>query len=139
MIKKILFTVLLSFPILVCAEELAVVVGKDFPITNISDYEIEQIFSGKLRSIDGKDLQALDLPGGDTTRNTFYQKLMGRSPDQMRSHWARLIFTGKGRPPREVNNSHDMISMIKSSNNLIGYIPASEAGENVRIIKIIPQ
>jgi ABC-type phosphate transport system substrate-binding protein len=138
MIKKILFTVLLSLPALLCAEELAVVVGKDSPITHISDREIEQIFSGKLRNVDGNDLQALDLPSGDVTRNTFYQKLMGRSPDQMRSHWARLIFTGKGRPPREVNNSHDMVSMIKSSDNFIGYIPASEAGDNVRIIKRIP-
>lgn len=138
MIKKILFTVLLSLPALVCAEELAVVVGKNSPITQISDHEIEQIFSGQLRSIDGNSLQTLDLPGDDATRITFYQKLMGRSPDQMRSHWARLIFTGKGRPPREVNNSRDMISMIKSSDNLIGYVPVSEAGDNVRIIKRIP-
>lgn len=142
MIKRILITVLLSLPLFataqtVIAEELAVIVSKNSPVDSLTDAEIQQLFSGQSRSVGGNSLQPLDLPGGDAQRNAFYQQLLGRSPDQMRSHWARLIFTGKARPPREVNSPREMKTMIESSESFIGYIPAADVNENVKVLKLL--
>ena len=142
MIKRILMTVLLSLPLFasaqsVNAEELAVIVSKNSPVTSLTEVEVQQIFSGQMRSVGGNAMQTLDLPGGDPLRDAFYQQLLSRSPDQMRSHWARLIFTGKARPPREVNGPLEMLTMIESSDSFVGYIPAANVTDKVRVLKIV--
>lgn len=137
MIRNTLFATLLSLPAFVCAAELAVVVSKNSPVSQISDAEVKQLFSGKLRNVNGDDVQTLDLASGNKHRNAFYQQLLGRNSNQMRSHWARLVFTGKARPPREVSSSREMASMVGSSNTLVGYIPASEVSDSLRVLKVV--
>lgn len=35
-------------------------------------------------------------------RELFYQILLGRSRNQMRAYWSRMVFTGQGKPPRSL-------------------------------------
>jgi hypothetical protein len=131
--KKILFTLIALLPLIGHAE-LVVVAGSQSPITSLTENEVRQLFSGQLRSIGGQRVQPLDLTATDNNRETFYRSLMGRSPDQMRAYWTRLIFTGQGQPPREVSNARELATLATSSPEYIGYLPASEVSNNLRII-----
>ena len=137
MTRKILYIVLLCFPFLAQAEPLAIVVSKHSSITSLSDSEAQQLFSGQLRSLGGTAVQTLDLPSGNSDRNAFYQQLLGRTSDQMRSHWARLIFTGKARPPHEVSSNGEMVSMVASSADIVGYLPASAVNDKVKVLRLL--
>jgi len=137
MINRILIAVLLLVPVLANAEKMAIVVNKSSSLSSLSLAEAQQIFSGQLRSLNGMAVQTVDLPSGDAQRNFFYQKLLGRSPDQMRSHWARLIFTGKAKPPREASGSAEVLSLVGSSDGVIGYVPDEAVTERVKVLMLV--
>ncbi len=137
MIKRILIAALVLIPALATAQPLAIVVSKNSPLANLSSSEAQQLFSGQSRTIGGVAVQPVDLPGGDAVRNDFYQKLLGRSPDQMRSHWARLIFTGKARPPRETSGAAEMQSLLAGSDSLIGYLPQDAVTDRLKVLMVV--
>lgn len=137
MLKKFGFILLLCLPMMAHAE-LVIVTGNQSPVAALSDNEVRQLFSGQLRSVGGQRLQPLDLPANSSHRNDFYRKLMGRSPDQMRAYWTRLIFTGQGQPPREVSSTQELIMLINSSAEFIGYLPAEEVNADLRVLYRLP-
>jgi len=137
MLKKLGLMLLLCLPLMAHAE-LVVVTGSQSPVAALSENEVRQLFSGQLRSVGGQRLQPLDLPSNSPHRNNFYRKLMGRSPDQMRAYWTRLIFTGQGQPPREVSSAQELIMLVNSSAEFIGYLPAEEVNANLRVLHRLP-
>jgi len=134
MIKRFLIAVLFCLPVLSHAETMVVVAAKSSSLSSLSMAEAQQVFSGQLRSLNGASVQTVDLPSGNDMRNLFYQKLLGRSPDQMRSHWARLIFTGKARPPRETSGIAEVLSVVGASDNILGYVPESAVNDRVKVL-----
>lgn len=133
MLKRILLLSLLCLPLFAQAD-VVVVAGVNSPIADLSESEVRQLFTGQTRAIGGQRVQTLDLPSSEAGRTDFYQKLMGRSPDQMRSHWARMIFTGQGQPPREVTSVREMKLLVGTSANQVGYLPADEVDDSVRVL-----
>lgn len=137
MMKQIIAALLFTLPLLGHAE-LVVVTSNQSTITELTKSEVRQIFSGQSRQIGGNRVQPLDLPSSSNFRETFYRELMGRSPEQMRAYWTRLIFTGQGQPPREVSGAQEMSALLNSSAEFIGYLPASEVGSNMKVLLRIP-
>ena len=132
--NKVIIVLLLSLPLpLLANAELVVVTGSNSTINSLTENEVRQLFSGQLKAVAGQKVQPLDLPSGAADRDEFYRKLMGRSPDQMRAYWTRLIFTGQGKPPREVANPQELTTLV-GSGEYIGYLPADAAGSNVRVL-----
>jgi hypothetical protein len=139
---KRLLALLVSLPLALMtqaalAERIAIIAGEQTPVSNLTLTEAQQLFSGQLRSVDGHAVEALDLPGDDKLRHAFYQQLLGRNADQMRAHWARLIFTGKAKPPREVAHGDEMRAQVTRSNNMIGYLPADKVPADAKVLLII--
>jgi hypothetical protein len=132
--KRLITLLLLLIAPAVALADLVVVTSQQSNVTSLTENEVRQLFSGQLRSINGQRIQPLDLPAHDRNREDFYRKLMGRTPDQMRAYWTRLIFTGQGQPPREVSGTGELITLISGGGEFIGYLPASEAGDNLRIL-----
>ena len=126
--RKLLVLLLCGLPLLASAE-IAVVTSPDTGVSSLSEREVRQLFNGETRELGGQRVTLLDLPEGDATRDTFYRELMGRTTDQMQSHWARQVFTGGARPPREVASISEMKSRAASPGAL-GYLPADEVDED---------
>lgn len=51
----------------------------------------------------------LELPEGSTERIEFYFEPGEMSAAHIKARWARLIFTGRGRPPRTLANSEALV------------------------------
>ncbi len=130
--KKAIIMLLLSLPVLAQAD-LVVVTGSNSTITSLTENEVRQLFSGQLKTLAGQRVQPLDLPNSEQHREQFYRKLMGRSPEQMRAYWTRLIFTGQGKPPREVSNTQELTTLV-GTGEYIGYLPAEAAGGDLRVL-----
>ncbi|MET0279785.1 MAG: phosphate ABC transporter substrate-binding protein [Steroidobacteraceae bacterium] len=116
--------------------EVVVVVAHNSPIRDLSDREIADVFLGKLSRLPGVGaVVPLDQMEGGAARNEFYMKLTGKSPAQVRSFWSKVIFTGRGRPPRILANDAAVIRALRVNPGAIGYVSRASTDAGVRILR----
>ena len=135
--KRLFVVILLSCLPLSGMAEIAIVTHADSSISRLSENDARQLFRGQVRAIDGERIQILDLPQSDELRQSFYQKLLGRTPEQMRAHWTRMVFTGQGQLPREAANQREMRLMVSGAPGHIGYLPMSEVDGSMKVLYVI--
>jgi ABC-type phosphate transport system substrate-binding protein len=116
--------------------EIVVVVSASSPITKLSDNQIADVFLGKLARLPGgTTVQPLDQAEGRAARDEFYMKLTGKSPAQVKAFWSKLIFTGRGRPPRAFATDADVIRALRENPGAIGYVQRSSVDSSSRILR----
>ena len=52
----------------------------------------------------------------------------------MKAVWARVIFTGKGLPPKVFDPDAEVKKVVSSNKNAIGYIRASSVDSSVKVV-----
>lgn len=115
------------------ADVVAVVSAKN-PVTALSQNQLMDIFLGKTsRFPDGSQAVPVDHVEGAAARDAFYASA-GKSPAQLKAHWSKIIFTGRGQPPPEVANSVEVRKFIVDNPNAIGYIEPEMVGGSVRAL-----
>lgn len=117
------------------AAEVVVVVSANSPITKLSNNEIADVFLGKLTRLPGGvSVQPLDQAEGSATRAAFYLKFTGKSPAQVKAFWSKVIFTGRGRPPRALANDAEVLRAVRENPGAIGYIERASVDAGVRVL-----
>jgi hypothetical protein len=120
------------------AAELAVIVSTRSAVTTLRAEQVAEIFLSQAnRFPDGTEVVAIDQNLGSPLRDEFYGKVARRSPALMKAHWSRLIFTGRGQPPAEVENSAAMRKLIADNPGMIGYVERSALDASVRAVLIV--
>lgn len=130
------FAVFLLFGLAAPASaEIVVIINKANPVRTLSVDQVEKIFLGKLNSFpDGTLAIPLDLPRGDT-RDLFYARITGgKSSNQIKAYWSRIVFTSTGQPPFEVDSPQDMVNSVQQNPYRIGYVERANAGNAVRVV-----
>ena len=131
--KKIMFSLLLMLSTAAQAEPV-VVVSASSSLGALTQDEVRQIFNGQTRRVSGISVKPLDLPSRGGARNDFYQQVLGKSAEQMKSYWARMIFTGRGMPPREVSSEQEMVMLVGSNRNFVGYLDALLVTPDLKVV-----
>jgi hypothetical protein len=104
-------------------------------ITALSKNQIMDIFLGKrTRFPDGSSAIPIDQAEGSATRDQFYTRLADMSPAQVKAFWARIIFTGRGQPPRTVATGLEAKRLLIADPNAISYIDQSLVDSSVRVV-----
>jgi ABC-type phosphate transport system substrate-binding protein len=80
------------------------------------------------------DFKPVDLPEGSATRGTFYQKATDRDASQVKAVWARLVFSGKGQPPKELPDAAAVKKAVAADPKAIGYIEKSAVDASVKVV-----
>ena len=124
---------------LICAQsvfaQVAVVVGAKSDIPTLTADQISGIFLGKTDKFpSGSTALPLDQASGSSVRGTFYDKVTGKSEAQVKSAWSRLVFSGKGTPPKEVTSSSEVKKLLSTNQNAIGYIEKNAVDSSVKVI-----
>lgn len=87
--------------------------------------DVEQIFLGKTSTFpDGSKAVPIDQNEGSASRDAFNDRVLGKSASQLKAYWSRLIFTGKGTPPKESGNDAEVKALVADNPNLVGYVDA---------------
>lgn len=111
------------------------VVAANSPVTTLSKSQVASIFLGKeVRFPNGMQVVPIDLPEGSPVRDEFYATFTGKSPAQVRAHWSKIIFTGRGKPPRAVPNSVEARKAVAGDPQAISYIERNAVDGSVRVI-----
>lgn len=116
-----------------------VVVAANNPLSSMRRAELAAIFLAQTdRFPDGRAAVALDLPLGSAPRELFYQRVAGRSPTLMKQYWTKQVFTGQGRPPREVASSGAVRRLVAGHADMIGYIDRRALDASVKVLAVLP-
>lgn len=119
------------------ADEVVPVVSAKSPVTTLSQAQIADIFLGKAtRFPDGTLATPLDQNEDSPARERFYARFTGKSPAQVKAHWAKIIFTGRGRPPRQLPGGPEVRRAVAEIPGAIGYIDAGLVDSSVRVISL---
>ncbi len=124
--------VLSAIPVM--ADVVAVVSAKS-PITALSKSQVTDIFLGKSsRFPDGTQAVPIDQTEGTAVRDEFYAKFTGKTAAQMKEHWSKIIFTGRGQPPKVASNSREIKQLLVQDPRAIGYVERSAVDGSVKIL-----
>ncbi|MGI5310728.1 phosphate ABC transporter substrate-binding protein [Rheinheimera sp. WS51] len=108
--------------------EIAVIVNPANSSALTSD-ELTRLYTGRSSAF-----TAINLVESSPLRSEFDEKGVGRSSAQLKSHWAKLVFTGKGTPPTELETQADVIDYVSKNINAIGYVDSANVTDAVKVI-----
>lgn len=133
LLKQLLLLVLIAW-VPISFAELAVIVHKDNKDAMDANY-LQMIFLGKAKGFPtaGKAVP-LDLEEGSATREVFLKEVAKKTKSQYSAYWAKIMFTGKGVPPKVVASDKDMIDLVSKNPNIIGYVDSASVTGDVRVV-----
>ncbi|CCK76257.1 MAG: phosphate ABC transporter substrate-binding protein [Oleispira antarctica] len=113
----------------------SVIVSASNPNSTMDENTVSKIFLGKSKSFpDGSQALPVDQDEGSAVRESFNTTVLGKSDSQLKSYWSRLIFTGKGTPPKQSGTDADIKSLVANNPNIIGYIDSSAVDGTVKVV-----
>jgi ABC-type phosphate transport system substrate-binding protein len=117
------------------AAEVVAVVSAKSPISALTANQVADIFLGKTAHFpDGTPAVPIDLSEDSPERDKFYTQFTGKSAAQVKAHWSKIIFTGRGQPPRQASSSAEARKIVAENPNAIGYIDNSAVDRSVRVL-----
>jgi ABC-type phosphate transport system substrate-binding protein len=115
--------------------EVVVVVSSKSSVTSLTAEQTAKIFLGKVVTFpNGKAAFPIDQPEGSGIRDEFYSKVAHKNSSQLTAYWAKIIFTGDGRPPKRIAGDISVRKAIASDPNAIGYIDKKALNRSVRVV-----
>lgn len=115
--------------------QVAVIVNPKSAIASMSSEQVSSIFLGKSNTLpSGAAAAPVDLPEGSAVHEQFYSKASGKTSAQVKATWARLTFSGKATPPKELGSSADVKKFVASNPDAIGYIEKSAVDGSVKAV-----
>ncbi|MFM9436745.1 ABC-type phosphate transport system substrate-binding protein [Janthinobacterium sp. CG_23.3] len=113
--------------------ELVLVVNPKNPATKMFPSQAAQFFLG------GSVLfTPIEQAEGSAIRAEFYKKVLEKEPSQVQAVWAKLIFTGKGKAPKEYKSSADVKKAVGENVNAIAYIEKAAVDDSVKVVATVP-
>jgi ABC-type phosphate transport system substrate-binding protein len=132
--KKLLTLLLITCASTLASAEMVVIANPSVSINSLAAAQLSRLFLGQSNVYaDGSRAVPLDTSGD--SRSQFYRDILKRQPEQVEKYWARMIFTGKAQPPREVRVA-DIKSVVAETPGAIAYIERSKVDSSVKVLKI---
>jgi len=116
--------------------ETVLVVSEASPIQQLSRHEVADLFLGNNRNQPQLGRIVPIDQARDELRAAFYRTYLGRSLAQVKAHWAKIIFTGRGYPPRTVSDAEELREVLRKNPQALGYMDRSVVDESLRIISL---
>lgn len=120
------------------AAELVVIVSARSSVDALRPDQVAAIFLGQSARFPGGALAtAVDQPLGSEERNQFYQRVAGKSPALLKAHWSKMVFTGRGQPPRELQGDQAVRRAVAEDPGLVGYIERESLDPSVKPVLLV--
>ena len=117
------------------AADVVAVVSTKSAVTTLSKTQLAEIFLGNgSRFPDGTPAIPIDQADGSPARDEFYATYAGKSPAQVKSHWAKIIFTGRGQPPKTASTDAEIKKMVAANPQAVGYIERGAVDSSVKVL-----
>lgn len=113
---------LLMFSAVLHADDAIMVVANTKQVElSLSKQEVRNLFLGG--SV-GYTLNAVALPPRHRTRVLFNTKVIGLTEARIQSYWAQMRFSGRKKPPLQLDSTNEVIQFLVQNEGAIAYLPA---------------
>lgn len=116
--------------------EVAVIANKDVGVDSITAKEAKKIWLGKTKTLGGTKIKPSDLPIGNASREFFYSKVVKKNEKKLKAYWAKIVFAGKGLPPKELASDAEVLSWVAKTPGAVGYVDGAAADSTVKVLMI---
>jgi ABC-type phosphate transport system substrate-binding protein len=132
---KFILLLAVSMVATVAHADVVVVVSSKSPITSLTAEQTAKIFLGKVTTFpNDRPALPIDQPEGSEIRDEFYSKVAHKNSSQLTAYWAKIIFTGEGRPPKLLSGDLVVRKAVANNTSAIGYIDKSAVNRSVRVV-----
>jgi ABC-type phosphate transport system substrate-binding protein len=111
------------------AADIVVIVS---PSSTLAKDQVADVFLGKNTSN-----TPVDLPESSPIRAAFYAKATGKEPAQVKATWARLVFSGKAQPPKELPDASAVKKAVAADPKAVGYIDKGAVDASVKVLMAV--
>jgi ABC-type phosphate transport system substrate-binding protein len=134
-IKSAALALALTLAVNTATADVVAIVSSTSTVTSLSSAQVTDIFLGKVsRFPNGTLAVPIDQAEGSPARDEFYATFANKSPAQVKAHWTKIIFTGRGQPPKSVSNSIELRKLIAANPQAISYIERSALDSTVKVL-----
>lgn len=115
--------------------EVVVVAHPSVKDSAISKEDAAKIFLGKSNKLpSGTAVVPIDQEEDSSVRVSFHEKVTDKNPSQLTAYWSRLVFTGKGQPPKTVMDDDEVKDLVANNPNILGYMDKASVDSTVKVI-----
>lgn len=111
-----------------------VVVGAKSPVGQMTKTQVADLYLGKARDFPSGGTAVLTIEDSGPAKSEFLDKVLGKSEQQARAIWARLIFTGAGAAPKEITSPAEMKKVLANNPNTIGVIDKADLDGQIKVV-----
>jgi hypothetical protein len=116
--------------------KLALVVGKDSPVSDISLPDLKRLYLGERINSAGQHLIPLNLVPLTRERSGFDKTVLNMSPDAIARYWIDRKIRGDSGPPKAIDSADLLQRVVTRLEGSIGYTPAGEIRSDVKPVRI---
>ncbi len=131
---------LLSLGMAAASQAEVVVIGHPaIGADSLTAKEAARIWLGKAKTLPGGGKpHVVDQQPGSAVRNAFYGKAVKKTESQLKSYWAKVVFTGKGAPPKALADDAAVKQWVASTPGGLGYIDGGAVDDSVKVLLRLP-
>ena len=117
---------------------LAIIAHPSNPVSGISADHAQRIFLGKTSEFaNGRPAAPVDQTAG-AARAKFLKSVLQKDEGELKGYWSKLMFSGKGQPPKEVGGDAAVKAWVAGNPEAIGYVDGKFVDGSVKVLLIIP-
>jgi len=76
----------------------------------------------------------IDQAAGSSIYTEFYKKATGHDAAQVKAIWSKILFTGRGVPPKQLLDSQAVKKAVAANPKAVGYIQKSAVDASVKVV-----
>jgi hypothetical protein len=119
------------------ADDLVLIANKDSGVERMTQEDAVNIFMSRYKKLpSGITALPVDESG---EKASFYRALVGKDLSEIQSYRARLVFSGQGSPPHEVDTAPEALDAVANNRGAIAYIDRAKVNARVKIVLVLPR
>jgi hypothetical protein len=119
------------------AQDVVLVANKGVQISEISNADLRAIFMGtRTRFADGSHAVPVTLKGGPA-HEVFLKNHVGEGPEEFRSQWRKVVFTGQGAMPKAFDSESALIEYVAATPGAVGYVSQISLQNRVKLLAAV--
>ena len=114
--------------------DFVVAVSKDSTINKLSKHDIAKLFLSKIKNFpNGEKAIPIEI-NHKQSHILFHKQVTNKNEKQLSRYWAKMIFTGRGIPPKRLEKMSDVIEFVTKNTNAITYIQRKYLPKSFKIV-----
>ena len=135
--NKVITLLVILYLSLSCANAQTLIVSKDFPLYNLTDSQLELLFTTRMRTVEGRSVKIYILQSSDPVFKSFMKNYLNISNQEFHRIVRNEQHSGRSLGPEVVGSISEMIKKVGESKRAIGFIDEPiKYHPNIRIMRV---